>query len=246
MNNIHSAVILVAGTGSRLRPLTDNVPKALVSLGEETILARLLRQLEACGILHVVLATGFCEAALRAAVPRSHLSFDFCLNADYATTQNAVSLARCADALAGESFVKLDGDLVLDERILQRIIDDGSPLSVGIDRTRTLDSEAMKVQLSDCNEVLDFGKSLPISRAHAESIGIESLDAQSAKLVFDRIQEHEREGKVDCYYEDIYAELLRESRMLAHGVDVSPLMWTEVDDFEDLRRARSLVTSADS
>jgi choline kinase len=139
MNNIHSAVILVAGTGSRLRPLTDNVPKALVSLGEETILARMLRQLEACGIVHVVLATGFCEGALRAAIPPSRLSFDFCINPAYSTTQNAISLARCADAVAGESFVKLDGDLVLDQRILSRLIADPSPVSVGVDRTRILD-----------------------------------------------------------------------------------------------------------
>jgi choline kinase len=241
MNNIRTAVVLVAGTGSRLRPLTDNAPKALVPLGTETILARLLRQLEACGIVHVVFATGFFESALRAAVSSSRVTFDFCFNQAYGTTQNAISLGCCADALAGEPFVKLDGDLVLDQRIIERVVADASPFSVAVDRTRKLDSEAMKVQLGTDNSIVDFGKGLPAGSADAESVGIESLDARSAGQVLGRIKELVRANVVDRYYEDVYAELIRESRIAAHAVEVSPLVWTEVDDFEDLHCARQLI-----
>lgn len=243
MNNIHTAVILVAGTGSRLKPLTDKAPKALVSLGNETILGRLLRQLEGCGVQHIVFATGYCDAELRAALPSSHCRFDFCFNQAYDKTQNAVSLGCCADAVKGEPFVKLDGDLVLDQRIIERVISEPSPVAVAVDRTRELDSEAMKVRVEGDNRIVDFGKGLTPSCSHAESVGIESLDVESAHAVFARIKRLEQAGVVDRYYEDVYAELIQESRLQARAVEVSPLCWTEVDTFEDLAHARSLIES---
>jgi len=245
VNDIHTAVILVAGTGSRLRPLTDHAPKALVSLGNETILARLLRQLEACGVDRFVLATGYCDAALRAAVSLSRGRFEFCFNEAFDSTQNAVSLGRCADAVKGEAFVKLDGDLVLDQRIVERVVTDASPLSVAIDRRRELDPEAMKVQIDSLSTVVDFGKALPMSRSHAESVGIEALDAQSANEVFSRIRRLEEAGQCDRYYEDVYADLIRESRIQAGAVDVAPFAWTEVDTLEDLARARAMIDAGE-
>jgi NDP-sugar pyrophosphorylase family protein len=63
-----AAVILVAGVGSRLRPITDDRPKALVDLDGETILGRAIRLLAEYGVRKVVLATGYREDAVRAAL----------------------------------------------------------------------------------------------------------------------------------------------------------------------------------
>ncbi|RYE80403.1 MAG: hypothetical protein EOO74_02190 [Myxococcales bacterium] len=60
-------VILVAGVGSRLRPLTDDRPKALVEVGDETMLGRAVRLLLEHGVRELVLATGYREDAVRAA-----------------------------------------------------------------------------------------------------------------------------------------------------------------------------------
>ncbi|MFU8806488.1 MAG: sugar phosphate nucleotidyltransferase, partial [Bradymonadaceae bacterium] len=53
------AILLIAGMGSRLRPLTEDRPKCLLEVGREPLLVRLLRQLESLGIERVVLATGY-------------------------------------------------------------------------------------------------------------------------------------------------------------------------------------------
>ena len=63
-----AAVILVAGVGSRLRPLTDDRPKALMDLGGETILGRALRLLRSAGVHDIVLATGYREDQSRSAL----------------------------------------------------------------------------------------------------------------------------------------------------------------------------------
>ena len=239
--SIRTAVLLVAGTGSRLRPITDNIPKALVPLGAETIMHRIVRQLRQCGIARFVFATGYCEQAVRAAMQSVDVESIFCRNDDYASTQNSISLVKCAEVLAGESFVKLDGDLVVSDGILERILCDSSAMTVAVDTSRQLDEESMKAAIDDDGQIRNFGKSLPLSQARAESIGIEKLDANSGEAVLSRIVEHLQRGTTNKYYEDVYAELIREERLHARAVDVAGLGWSEVDTLEDLQAARCLV-----
>src|SRR4051812_2001226 len=105
------AIILAAGVGSRLRPLTDDRPKCLVSLGAETIVSRAVRILQECGIERLIVATGYLESALRTALSRTALEIAYVHNPDYASTQNVVSLARALRVLRpGDGFLKLDGD----------------------------------------------------------------------------------------------------------------------------------------
>src|ERR1700710_1153722 len=94
------AVILVAGIGSRLRPITDDRPKALVDIGGETILGRAVRLLASYGVRRVVLATGYREDAVRAAMRGAPVAeVEYCKNPEFDRTQNSVSLALCRQAL---------------------------------------------------------------------------------------------------------------------------------------------------
>jgi choline kinase len=236
-----SAVILVAGVGSRLRPLTDDRPKALVSLGGETILARALRILAAHGVERVVLATGYREDALRRALATSPLHVEFVPNQDYATTQNSVSLALCEPALAGRGFFKLDGDVVFQPEVLERLDDSDAPLAVAVDRTRSTDAEAMKFTLAGSSRTISaFGKGIPLSRSSGESIGIERVSAGASQRLFEALRGHVARGSVSLYYEDVYSELISEGALQAEAIDVGDLPWTEVDDLADLERARAV------
>jgi len=239
--SIRTAVLLVAGTGSRLRPLTDSVPKALLPVGSETILIRLIRQLRECGITRFVLATGYCEEAVREALLQQGVAAEYCRNENFSTTQNSVSLLNCAATLCAEPFIKLDGDLVLDVEILKRVLSEPSEMVVAVDSSRHLDQESMKTQIDGNGLVLDFGKSLPLSKSHAESIGVEKLDRNSGQVVLSRIAELVSQGITDRYYEDVYAELIQSVKLTAKTVDIRGLSWTEVDTLEDLELARQLV-----
>jgi choline kinase len=133
---VEAAVILVAGIGSRLRPITDTRPKALAPVGDETILGRGVRLLLEFGISRLILATGYREDAVKAAVAGLPCEVVLCPNPRYDTTQNSVSLALCRDAVGGRSFFKLDGDVVFDPEILERIAAPVAELAVGIDSSR--------------------------------------------------------------------------------------------------------------
>lgn len=239
MKSTQAAVILVAGVGQRLRPLTDDRPKALVDIGGETILTRAIRLLLAHGVTEIVLGTGYREDQIRKSVEHLDVKVTICPNPDYASTQNSVSLARCRAPLEGKSFFKLDGDVVFRPAVLARLAAANAPLAVAVDKGRALDAEAMKVRIAD-GAIREFGKGIAVEAAHAETIGIERLEPDAAGLVFDALDRALSLGRRDLYYEDVYSELVGRGVLDAQAVDVSDLPWAEVDTFEDLAGARDV------
>jgi choline kinase len=236
-----TAVILVAGVGARLRPLTDERPKALVSIGDETLLGRQLRLLSDYGVERVILATGYREDAVRDAVLKSPVPIAFCRNPRYDVTQNAVSLALCRAALHNDAFFKLDGDVVFSAEVLSRLDACAAPLAVAVDERRTLDAEAMKVSADSEGRVRAFGKGLSVGDSAGESIGIERLEASAVQPLFGALDDAMRTGRTHLYYEDVYSELIVRGELEGRIVRVGDLAWTEGDDLSDLERARALV-----
>jgi choline kinase len=234
-----TAVILCAGGGTRLRPLTDDRPKALVDVGGDTILARAVRLLLGAGVRRLVIATGYKSEAVRAALARSEAEVIFCHNVEFERTQNSVSLHCCAESLSGRAFFKLDGDLLFHADVFGRLEAGGGGLSVAVDASVALGEEEMKVQTLG-EKVLAFGKKLDPARCSGESIGIERVDAAASALLFRALAEAERAGRTDLYYEDVYGELITRG-LDAHAVDVSDLPWFEIDTPDDLAEARRAI-----
>ncbi len=239
---VEAAVILVAGVGSRLRPITDTRPKALAPVGEETILGRAVRLLLDFGVSRLILATGYREDAVRAALAGLASEVVYCPNERFDSTQNSVSLALCREAVGGRSFFKLDGDVVFDAELLERIAAPRSELSVGVDSSRKLDAEAMKVVVSG-GRVTRFGKGVPLAESHGESIGIERIEAAASGKLFGALDAQIAAGQTGLYYEDVYSQMIGRGELVAEVAEVSGLRWTEVDTFEDLETARRLFAS---
>lgn len=240
-----AAVILVAGIGSRLRPITDDRPKALVDLGGETILARAVRLLVSYGVRKIVLATGYREDAVKTAMQgvSAPVSVEYCRNPEFDRTQNSVSLALCRAAVGTDAFFKLDGDVVFQRQVLDRLDASSAALSVAVDAGRMLDAEAMKVTLSKAaaTQISAFGKGIPLSQSAGESIGIERISSSFSASLFNALDAAIAAGDTGLYYEDVYSRLIAAGSLQAEAVPVADLPWTEVDDFADLERARELV-----
>lgn len=233
-----TAVILAAGVGERLRPLTEDRPKALVEVAGRTIIDRCIDSLVAYGVRRVIVATGYREDALRNALAGAPCEVEFCPNPDFATTQNMVSLALCADAVGDSGFFKLDGDVIFPADVLARLDASEAPLAVAVDSGRELDEEAMKVSL-ESGRIARLGKGLSVDEAFAETAGIERVAAAMVRPLFEGCATARREGRTDVYYEAIYEELLG-PRVWAEAVDIRGLPWTEVDDRADLAVAEGL------
>ncbi|MEO6601826.1 MAG: phosphocholine cytidylyltransferase family protein, partial [Polyangiaceae bacterium] len=232
--------------GSRLRPITDDRPKALVDIGGETILGRTVRLLASYGVRKIVLATGYREDAVRAAMNALRLdnpgieAVEYCRNPEFDRTQNSVSLALCRSAVGIDAFFKLDGDVVFQRQVLERLDASSSELAVAVDSGRMLDAEAMKVTVSGVN-IAAFGKGIALSESAGESIGIERIRGKASTTLFESMDVAIGGGETGLYYEDFYSRLIARGDLSAEAVPVADLPWTEVDDFSDLERARQLV-----
>ena len=89
-----TAVILAAGSGTRLKPLTDATPKCLLDVGGKTILTRQLERITAAGITQAVVVTGHLGDRIAAHLSSAPAPIPVKLapNAEYATTGNCMSV----------------------------------------------------------------------------------------------------------------------------------------------------------
>lgn len=241
MTTTSLAVLLSAGIGSRLRPLTDDRPKSLVEVGGEAILVRALQNLVAHGVRELVLATGYREDALRRALASSPIPVRYCPNEAYDRTQNSVSLALAADAVDGRPFYLLDGDVLFHPDVLSRLDASGSDLAVAVERREDLGDEEMKVLVEE-GRVVSFGKGLDPRMSFGESIGIARIGERSSRPLFASLREAISEGQTNLYYEDVFNHLI-EAGLVVTPSDVTDLPWIEIDTPEDLARAELLVKS---
>jgi choline kinase len=173
------------------------------------------------------------------------VAVEYCRNPEFDRTQNSVSLALCRGAVGSDAFFKLDGDVVFQRQVLERLDASSAELSVAVDAGRMLDAEAMKVTLSPPagTQIGAFGKGISLSQSAGESIGIERISSTFSGTLFDALQAAIAAGDTGLYYEDVYSRLIATGRLQAEAVPVADLPWTEVDDFTDLERARALVTA---
>lgn len=233
-----AAVILAAGVGSRLRPLTDDRPKCLLSLGHETILGRMVRQLAAAGATSLTVATGYLAERVRESLAVAPLPCRFAHCPDYATTQNAVSLLRALEVAPDGPVLKLDGDLLIPDALLALALH-GEGSKALVDDRAAPRAEAMKVRCEG-DRALRFGKDLDPALCRGESIGVERFTREDRARITASLRRAVGRGETGLYYEECYGDAIDEGASL-WVASIGDVPWTEVDDLADLERARRIV-----
>lgn len=230
------AVILAAGFGSRLRPLTDDRPKALVPLAGRPLLGRTLDALAEAGVKSAVVVTGYRQDRVHDFLA-GYRDVDVATveNPEYATTNTLASLLDASPHL-DDDFLLLDGDLVFEPAVLGPLSEPGTRLA--IDRSRPLDDDAVKVAMAD-GRVVAVTKVLPDGvTGIAESIGMARVDGALAPALFAVGRELLAAGARQAYYEAAFERLIADGHRF-DVADITGLRWVEIDDHDDLERAHA-------
>jgi choline kinase len=237
-------VVLAAGAGRRLRPDTDALPKALLPVdGPVTILDIALRNLAAVGLRDIVIVVGFAADAIRdraAALEREHGVRLTLVDNDRAEEwNNAYSLWLAREHFAAGALL-VNGDTVHPVSVEKTLLAEAgrAGLVIAVDDVKRLADEEMKVIIDPEGRVRRITKLMDPALAHSEYIGATLIGADAAAPLADALEATWRRDP-SLYYEDGFQELA--DRGGAIGVaPIGEVDWVEVDNHEDLRRAREI------
>lgn len=235
---IDKAVILSAGKGSRLLPLTADRPKCLIEVGGKTLLDWQLDVLQAAGISDIVIVSGFRDHLVDAVAARRR-GVRTLFNPFYHVADNLGSVWM-ARAEFDRDLLLLNGDTLVSQPLLARVLDaETGPIAVTIDEKEDYDSDDMKV-LRDGDRLRRIGKALEPGAYNAESIGLLAFRGDGPRLFVDQVERMMRsaEGTRRWYLRAIDA--LAQAGADVRTVSIRGEEWQEVDFPEDIEKAEAL------
>ena len=226
----------------RLRPLTDERPKCLLTVGSRTLLQRTFDAMIAAGISEFVVVTGYRGEMIRDFLLNTYPSsftFHFLHNADYEHNNNIYSLWMTRELVRGREFLLLDSDILFDPAIIQRMLQEpGTALALN---RHELGEEEIKVIVDSNNQVVEISKVCSPSEAIGESVGIEKMEADYSEALFAELDRMiEGEGLIDIFYERAFERLIPQGHSF-HIVDTTDYFSIELDTVDDFNSARELI-----
>ena len=238
---VSTALLLAAGTGSRLSPLTDMIPKCLVQINGISILGRLVDSLKSYGFKRLVVVVGHQEECIRDFLNTraGGMEITYILNPLYKTTNNIYSL-WLARNIIDEPFLLLESDIVFRKSLLKNMLRPDriaiaklqpwmSGTTVTMDRHQEIN--AFCISGSDC---------VSLNAGQHKTVNIYSLSIISWKLIKERLEQHISNNKVDGYYETVFSDLVAEGSLHFTSVLFGINQWYEIDTLDDLHNAEQI------
>ncbi|WP_453965611.1 phosphocholine cytidylyltransferase family protein [Bradyrhizobium elkanii] len=247
-----NAVILAAGVGSRLRPLTDLRPKPLVEVNGTPILYNALRNLEAVGVKEVTLVVGYRKDAIQYACGRHFgtLGINYVESPAFDRTGSAYSLWLARDALLSGDCFLLEGDVFFEEDALRYLL-----LSQATDVAAVAPfdelMEGSAVLLSDSGLISEFrmkqtGANLVMNGPRLfKMMNLLRLSAPALKAtIVPALNEIIGSGASQAYSEELLSYLVELRGLQLTAVRCDSLKWYEIDTPEDLQVAERIFKGA--
>ncbi|SDY16638.1 Choline kinase [Micromonospora pattaloongensis] len=236
-------LVLAAGAGRRLRPYTDTLPKALVSVdGETTILDISLRNLAAAGLTDVVVVVGYAASAVEARQAdlerRYGVRLTLVHNDKAEEWNNAYSLWLARRHFARGALL-VNGDTVHPVSVEHTLLAQRGPgILLAVDNVKKLAEEEMKTTFDADGRLTRITKLMDPDEAFGEYIGATLIEAHAAEGLADALEATWRRDP-HLYYEDGYQEYAERGGEV-RAATIGDVPWVEVDNHEDLARAREI------
>jgi choline kinase len=238
-------IILGAGQGKRLLPLTADVPKALLDIGGKPLIRRQIDAFAACGAREFVVITGYgaarMEEELAAIAHETGLSIRTLYNPFYAVADNLASCWMARHEMAGD-FVQVNGDNVFRSDLVAGLLAaPPAPLTVAINRKPKFDADDMKVML-DGGRLTEIGKTLPVEAVDAEAIGFYYFRGAGPARYQAVLEACMREPSgLRQWFPYAVGELAKHTEVAV--CEAGAFEWCEVDFPADLQQARRMVAA---
>ena len=247
------AVILAAGMGSRLRPLTEMRPKPLIEVHGVPILHNALRQLDRVGVRRATIVVGYRKEAIEQACGHrfGDVEVDYVPSAVFASTGSAYSLWLAREALLAGDIFLLEGDVFFEGAALRHLIGaeaanvaavaafdermEGSAALLGADDVIT------EIRMRQSAADLPAGSAAPLFK----TMNLFRFSAAALHhLIVPELDRLVGGGAQAIYTEELLAHLIADHGLRLTAVRCDADKWYEIDNEADLRIAEDIFAPA--
>lgn len=233
------ALILAAGIGSRLAPLTDELPKSMIRINDKTILENQIEILQKNKVDDITVVTGYKGAIIEDFVNKKYDNIHIINNIDYLTTNNMYSAFLGKSEFEGQQFLMMNADVFFDYSVIEKLISYEKKNAIVVDIGNYLE-ESMKVIEKD-HRLVEISKNVSQKDAFGTSIDVYKFSEEGSKAFFDKcneyiIEKQELNKWSEVALNDILSEIYFSSCPL-NG------RWIEIDNINDLEYARGLFSN---
>lgn len=230
------ALILAAGLGSRLAPITDSCPKSMVPVNGTPILFKQLENLKENGIKDITIISGYLGEVLEKAVSEKYPEAKVIRSVDYANTNNMYSAYLGKDAVKDSEFLMMNADVFYDASIIKALLAFSGDNAI-VTEVGAYNEESMKVIEKD-GRIISISKQITKEEAAGTSIDVYKFSKEAGKAFFNKCAEYiEDKKELKMWSEVALNEILPEVEF-----KICPLegRWLEIDNHDDLRAAERL------
>ena len=235
------AVILAAGQGTRIRSVHGECPKCLIEVDDKTILDHQIEGLVKAGIEEIAIVVGYEKGQIIRHVQkrfkRRNPKIVFIENPAFSITNNIFSLWMARDWVAGDGFVCLNADVIVDAQVLASALKTNALVSMIVDPEWR--DETMKVVIRE-GRVLRMSKKITRSEFSGTYIGITVFQEAINHVFFAKMQELVAAERVNEFFNVAVQELVDEGLRVGFTTTAGA-PWAEIDDPLDLSFAQQNV-----
>lgn len=225
------AIILAAGKGSRLYPITIDKPKGLLRIGDETILDRLIRQFREANINDIIVVVGYQKEKL---IEHFEGSVRFLEYSDYIKTNNLHTLWSVRDELDEDIIISFS-DLILHSDVVNELIEAKNDITLVVDTNRVIEG-TMRVKVH--GDILQSIKTTTIKEASGNFIGLAKFSSKGCEKLVSEMSKIIK-GNFDDYYTLAIDRMARRHEDIA-CLDIAGLLWREIDTKNEYDEAKAI------
>ena len=230
------ALILAAGIGSRLKPISDNLPKAMVPVNGKSILEKQIENLKEQGILDIIVIAGYKADYLYEFIMHKFPFVKIINNIDYADTNNMYSAYLAKDLIGDNNLILMNGDVFFDSSNLTNLLSSKHENAILVD-VDYYSEESMKVTVFN-ERITGISKKISSKDSFGTSIDIYKFSRKAVQAFFEQCRYYIEDEKLLNLWSEVAINDLFNN--LHFGTSFTSGRWYEIDSIEDLENAENI------